>query len=120
MWFPVSFPLINRCFDIPPPDGEGPCTTYSQDESVSHEAGCGGLLFITDCVRQWFRCAILCATADFTPRFDGVPPRLKTLTEFPEKTIFTTFFSSVLTLSHSSRKSRWSRVGTSKIILDFY
>ncbi len=51
------------------------------------------------------------------------PPRtLKTLDEFVEKTVLLKkkFLEPSVNLRHSTRKSRWSRVETSKIILDFY
>ena len=51
---------------------------------------CGGLLFSTDCVRQWSRCVFLCDTVDFVSVFWWYP--LRTLDEFPEKPKFNPFF----------------------------
>ena len=81
--------------------------------------GCGDLLVRTDCVRRWYWSAFLCVTAVFVSTFSSHV--LKKLDEFLEKTVFYTFFCSGPQIKHSElRKSRWSRVGTSKIILDFY
>ena len=51
-----------------------------------------------------------------SPRFRDIA--LKTPDEFPSTaSFFTLFFVGTQT---GTRKSRWSRVGTSKIVLDFY
>ncbi len=85
--------------------------------------GCGGLLVSTDCVRRrWFWSALLCVTAAFVSFFSSTFSR-----PYPENTwrkslksqFFYPFFL-LGTLSWDTKKSRWSRVGTSKIILDFY
>ncbi len=77
--------------------------------------GTGACFFGTDCVRRCRWCTLLWATAFFTSLFRGMSSK-------DSQIFWKSFFCPFLlgeTLSHGTRKSRWSRVGTSKIILDF-
>jgi hypothetical protein len=74
--------------------------------------------FLTSTVSGDDTGARFCVSLSTSPHFSAACPE-KTY-EFPENPVFFYPFLWGGTLSQDTRKSRWSRVGTSKIELDFY